>query len=108
MVFKQLVVNFKTGFIKFGFLHMVATNLCVWAITVVQEGAESYAHYNDKTLKIRMSLTKHQTTVQGHSHTIQRQGNSFYIWLGSGSISAKFINFPFLRHRNDVNNVGNT
>ena len=63
---------------------MVATNLCVWTITVVQEGAESYAHYSDKTLKLKMSfMTKQQTTTgftspdRSHFYTLDGQGNIF-------------------------------
>ena len=46
----QLILNFKRPLMKWGLLHIVATNICMWAITVVLEAAESYTHYVQETL----------------------------------------------------------
>ena len=38
----QLVVHLKQSFARLGLVHLVATNLCMWAMVVVMETAEAY------------------------------------------------------------------
>ena len=38
----QLVIDKNKAAVRFGLMHLLATNLCVWFVTAVTETAEDY------------------------------------------------------------------
>ena len=38
----QLVIDKNKASVRFGLMHLLATNLCVWVVTAVTETAEDY------------------------------------------------------------------
>ena len=81
-IFFQLSMNFKRGFVKFGLLHMIATNICIWSITVIQEVSGSYLLYKDMTDEFMKSRqagtgnTKMASGQQGPAYTVDNKGNT--------------------------------
>lgn len=42
----QIVVNKHKAFVRFGLTHIIATNICIWALATVVETAEDYQTRN--------------------------------------------------------------
>ena len=78
--FFQLSMNFKKGFVKFGLLHMIATNICIWSITVIQEVSASYILYREMTdefMKSKLAETGNTNVAsgqQGPEYTVDNKG----------------------------------
>jgi uncharacterized membrane protein len=44
--FSQLVINKQKPFVRFGMMHLMATNICVLIVTAVMETNEDYRQQN--------------------------------------------------------------
>ena len=66
---------------KFGFLHVIATDLCIWSITVVLEAAETFIHSTHGSGSSGDPYTSgpiEMTTpieYMNHSHHIQKRAS---------------------------------
>ena len=47
-----MVVNKHKGFVRFGLTHIIATNICIWALATITETAEDFR------LQIEQEMTK--------------------------------------------------
>jgi len=43
-IYMQIVFNRRTAIVRFAFMHMVATNICVWINTTVKEIQHEFLH----------------------------------------------------------------
>ena len=71
---------------QFCLLHILATNVCVWLITVILEGSESFVHYSEDTEIFKIEMMKQ--AGGGMEGTGKDKG---YKMAGTDTYSGKYI-----------------
>ena len=66
----QVVINIHKAFVRFGLVHIVATNLCVWAYTSILETSEDFRIQSEKSAEeAGHSLIAEENNHANISHT---------------------------------------
>ena len=63
-----MVVNKHKGFVRFGLTHIIATNICIWALATITETAEDF----------RLEMEKEITEVDKMHNLTGTKHNYFY------------------------------
>ena len=71
----QVVINVYKAVVRFGLIHMAATNMCCWASTVILETTEAFhAHaHHDEGHGESHGDTSHDLTSEQHGMSVYFQ-----------------------------------
>ena len=77
----QIGLNFHKSVSRFAVLHLVATNLCMWAMTVIMESGNTYARHEHEHRTARLDVndtTSNNDTNNGMSNVVLSAMSGFY------------------------------
>ena len=71
-IYFQVIVNFHKPLVRLGLLHLIATNICDWAMTVSLEATEAFVHAMHLT---NLKDHKESGTAAGQHHNNYTQSD---------------------------------